>query len=218
MRTVGGILALGVAFAVSATPAWSGTTCPAGQVPSASASPGGECGEEAGEAELERQEDEEEEVAIAAERAAAGARDGAEEAAEEAGELADGKTGTGGSVSHSSKPGTRVKLALRVRVLAIRRHLRAHPAETRIAVWSNVPARVRVRVRDSRGVATLYTGESNAGRRYFARVLWGCLGPARRYTFTVTAYALGERDVGAEDIVVRRRAFTLDGPRVCGPR
>jgi hypothetical protein len=170
------------------------------------------------EAELERQEDEEEEAAIAIERAAASTREAAEEASEEAGESAHGGTRVGGSGSHSSGPHGRAKLTLNVRVLTIRRHLRAHPAETRIAVSSSVPARVRVRVREGRGVATLSAGESTGARRYFVRVLWGCLAHARRYTFTVTAYALGGRRVDAGGIVVDRGSFIVDSRDVCASR
>ena len=111
MRTVVGLLALGVVLAVSSTPAWSGTTCPAGRVSSVDAPSGdGACGEEAGEVELEQKEDEEEEQAIAAERAAASAKDAGEEDAEEAGESTHSGTAVGGSVSHSSGPGRTAKL------------------------------------------------------------------------------------------------------------
>jgi hypothetical protein len=99
-------------------------------------------------------------------------------------------------------------------VRTIRRRLRGHPAETRIAVSSSVPARVRIRVRGRGLNRAIYLGDSSEASAYDARVLWGCLARARTYRYTVTAYPLGARAAGGA-IVVSRGAFTVDTPRVC---
>jgi hypothetical protein len=99
-------------------------------------------------------------------------------------------------------------------VRTIRRRLRGHPAETRIAVSSSILARVRVRVRGRGLNRAIYLGDSSDASAYDVRVLWGCLARARTYKYTVTAYPLGTR-AAADAIVVSRGAFTVDTPRVC---
>jgi hypothetical protein len=103
-------------------------------------------------------------------------------------------------------------------VRTIRRRLRGHPAETRIAVSSSVPARVRVRVRGRGLNRAIYLGDSSDASVYDVRVLWGCVARARMYRYTATAYPLGSRAAAGDPIVVRRGAFTVDTPRVCRSR
>ncbi len=241
---IAGALALVAVPVAGVTPAWSATTCPAKLVaPLAGAVPGaaggtsaGETCEEKAEEEAERveeqQEDEEEEAAIAAERAAAAAKDAAEEAAEEAAEASGSGAGAGGSAdrephggashgsahggaSHGSGSARDAKLRLLVDAETIRLLRHGHPAETRISVASSVPARVRVRVRGHGLNRTIYLGDSSDPGRYYVRVLWGCLSPARKFAYTVTAYAIGETGTGTGPIVSSRGRFTVDSSTVC---
>jgi hypothetical protein len=207
LGTAAGAIALAAVLLPTLTPAWSvSSACPTKLAsPSAGSPSAGECSEDQLEEELEQREDEEEEQAIAAERAAAGVEDAAEEAAEEAQLAADLRD----DASHPSDDG-KAKLKLQVEVSTIRRRSPLHPAETRISVASNIPARVRVRVKDAAGRAKLYRGTSTNGRRNFARVSCGCLTSRRRYSYTVTAYAEHEGKTGVENIVIRRGGFTID--------
>jgi hypothetical protein len=207
LGTAAGAIALAAVLLPTLTPAWSvSSACPPKLTSPSSGSPDpGECSEVQLEEELEQREDQEEEQAIAAERAAADIADAAEEAAEEAQVAADLR----GVASHPADDG-KAKLKLRVEVSTIRRRSPVHPGETRISVASNIPALVRVRVKDAAGRAKLYRGTSANGRRYFVRVPWGCLSATRSYSFTVIAHVNQKRQTGTENIVIRRGGFTVD--------